>query len=417
MGGPGPDAPMDQSVERAEHRHKPALTGQALRQDGRLAAAIEAAYRDRWRILGAVVAGLLVTDLAAVLVTPQYTADAELLVLPASGAPSPAATTPHGDALRELDILRSRPLADAVIASIGPQLLYPGVGPEAAATRFASRFSANGDGSGTVVVVRFSHPDPAIAAQVVNRAVAIDLAMRARLYDDGRQRLLTGQVATRRGQLDAAERAYADFTAAHGSRFDTGIDILLHRRDSLEHDLDQARSDLARARAGLPEGTTRPDRLQTQQEVAGAGARQAIASQRLDQVGQELRDLEAQEPEFQRLQRQRNLAATAWEAAAQALDQSRIPGSLDAASTSVRVIQPAVMPVAASSLRLLMLSVGGLLSLLAGLATALLCARFRRGFNDPGRLERELGLPVLTSLPEWPRPARALALTKATPSR
>ena len=253
---------------------------------------------------------------------------------------------------------------------------------------------------------------------MVNRAVAIDLAMRARLYDDGRQRLLTGQVATRRGQLDAAERAYADFTAAHGSRFDTGIDIL-----PASPGQPGARSGSGAGPTspgpgpGLPEGTTRPDRLQTQQEVAGAGARQAIASQRLDQVGQELRDLEAQEPEFQRLQRQTQSRRHRVGSRGAGAGPEPHPSSLDAASTSVRVIQPAVMPVAASSLRLLMLSVGGLLSLLAGLATALLCARFRRGFNDPGRLERELGLPVLTSLPEWPRPARALALTKATPSR
>ncbi|WP_428374701.1 hypothetical protein [Lichenicoccus sp.] len=355
---------------------------------------LEAATRDRWQILVAMAVVLLATGMAELLVAPTVTADAELMVLPQPGA-SPGATLRN-----ETDILQSRPLAEAVVAAIGPQRLYPGIGaPESvqhAARRFAASFGATADAAG-VIVVRFSHRDPAVAAQAVNQAVASYGAMRGRLYDNDRQRLLAAQVAASRRQLDAAEQAYAAFTVAHGSRYDTRIDILLHRKDSLEQELDQADIDLDQAQARLAS-----DQPGARQDVQGVETRRTIVTARLAQVRDGIAGLEAQEPEFLSLRRQRDLAAASYQLAAQALDQSRIAGPTGPAAATVRVIQPAEIPQLSARRHLLILAAGTGLSLLAGLATAILSATLRRGFIDPGRIERDLGLPVLTSIAEWP---------------
>ena len=80
------------------------------------------------------------------------------------------------------------------------------------------------------------------------------------------------------------------------------------------------------------------------------------------------------------------------------------------------MIQPAEIPERPARLRLLILVAGVGLSLLAGLLAAILGARLRRGYFDPGRIERDLGLPVLTSLGEWPArdPVRALERAAAS---
>nr|WP_321986533.1 hypothetical protein [uncultured Lichenicoccus sp.] len=402
---------MDRAVERADLQYQAVLGTQAAGVAGsRLAAMLDAALRDRWRILAATGAVLLATAAAELLVAPTVTADAELMVLTQPG------TAPGAAVRNEIDILQSRPLAEAVVQAVGPQRLFPDLGAadasQRAVRRFTAAFEASADAAGNVIVVRYSNRDPALAAQAVNRAVAVYGAMRGRLYDNDRQRLLTAQVAALHDRLDAAEQAYAAFTVAHGSRYDTQIDILLHRKDSLEQELDQAQIDLDQARVLLLRVDPKLDQLRAQQDVQGAEARQAIMTARLAEVRDALTGLEAQEPDFLRLRRQRDVAAASYQAGAQALDQNRIASTSGWGAATVRVIQPAEIPERSARQHLLILAAGIGLSLLAGFAVAILSAILRRGFSGPGRLERDLGLPVLASIAEWPARAPTLVLGK-----
>ena len=410
------EAGMDRAVERADpHDAGPEVAGRRnqaalkLQAPGapasRLAGMLDGVFRDRWRILIPIAVVLLATGVAELLVTPRFTADAELLVLPRPGSPDEAVGN-------EIGILRSRPLAEAVVEAIGPQRLYPGTGAAGAVQRFAASLDAHADPAGNVIVLRFSHDDPGVAAQAVNRAIAVYVATRARLYDNDRQRVLAAQVAGLGRRLDAAEQAYSAFTAAHGSHTDIRIDLLLHRQDGLAHDLDQADIDLDQARTRTSADAPKPDRLRAEQELQAATVRRADIAAQGAQVTGAIASLEAQEPAFIRLRRQRDLAAASYQAGAQALDQSRLAGNTGPGAATVRVLQAAAVPRQSQQLRLLILAAGVATSLLAGLVTAILCATLRRGYTGPGRIERDLGLPVLTSIDEWPADAPQLALER-----
>ena len=321
-------------------------------------------------------------------------------------------------------------------------------GEARALDRFATHFSASADKTGNIIDVGFRGGDPALAARAVNTVIGLYLAKRNELYRDTQSSALVAEAEAVRQRLEGAEQALAAFKANSGIvSYDTQRELLLRQRDDLTRDVQHEESSIAQAEqsraaaaaqlAATPRDVVISDEQNTAHaaELARVGAthigstvrtgrssvyeslnldraRAAIGleaararhdadMQQLDEVQAALAKLEASKLEFDRLERARSLAAQDFQAVSKALADRRLVETVENGQDSnVRVIQPAVAPDKPTNLRLVVLAAGVLLSVVAGVMTAVLGNMFRRGYISPETLERRLGVPVLASVPD-----------------
>lgn len=148
-------------------------------------------------------------------------------------------------------------------------------------------------------------------------------------------------------------------------------------RDGAESDLVKSTADLGQSQSGLD----------------------ALAAQRTV-IDQRLMVLAQSESELRTLERERRLAEVQYEAAAKRLRDERVLTDLDSQRKSnVSVVQSPSVPTQAESKRQLVLILGIILSIGAGLLTAFLSALWRDTFLIPADVQRELGLPLLGAIP------------------
>jgi uncharacterized protein involved in exopolysaccharide biosynthesis len=317
-----------------------------------------------------------------------------------------------------------------------------------AAESFAKSFDATADKTGNIIKLSFRDRDPALAAAAVNAVIAVYFERRHELYRDAQSDSLGAQADTLRAQVEAAEQALADFKSKSGIiNYDTQRELLLRQRDDLTRDLQQGDSqaaaaeqsqaaaaaqlgrtsqdvvisdeidtrraaEMARVGATATGSTVRRgrstvyesldlDRKRAAVSLQAARARQERDVQQLSAVQASLAQLETNEVELSRLTRARDLVAQNDQAVEKALGERRLVETVQAnRDSNVRVIQAALPPDRPTNLRLVVLAAGVLLSLFAGVATALLGHMFRRGYISPETLERRLGVPVLASIPD-----------------
>jgi uncharacterized protein involved in exopolysaccharide biosynthesis len=143
--------------------------------------------------------------------------------------------------------------------------------------------------------------------------------------------------------------------------------------------------------------------------AAAAGARDAAAAEQA-RLDAQLHALDASEPELLILTRRQAVLEDDFRALSHLMQDRRMVEEAQArAAASVRVIEPALPPVQPTPLRLLILLGGGFLALVAGAGVVIVSEAARRTFLSPARLERQLQLPVLASVPDLqakPRPGR-----------
>jgi uncharacterized protein involved in exopolysaccharide biosynthesis len=139
---------------------------------------------------------------------------------------------------------------------------------------------------------------------------------------------------------------------------------------------------------------------------AQRGRSVALAQQRLD-VRARLRRMQALEPRFRQLQRERAILETnAQNFAARAEDAHARSQMLGRATDNISSVERAAAPTQGKSLRwpimIITLLIGGVVSIAAGLVRGLM----RRGFPTPSSAARTLETPVLAIIP-WQPPPRA----------
>jgi uncharacterized protein involved in exopolysaccharide biosynthesis len=142
------------------------------------------------------------------------------------------------------------------------------------------------------------------------------------------------------------------------------------------------------------------DRAHIDQDLQAARVQDQQDKSHLALVGASLKVLESNAVQLADLDQRRNLIESDYHSVEQTLQSRRIVEGADAINNNVRVIEPATPPLSRPHLRAAILVGGVLLSLLAGMITAIFCEVFRRGFIVAEKLERSLGLPVLVVIPE-----------------
>ena len=121
----------------------------------------------------------------------------------------------------------------------------------------------------------------------------------------------------------------------------------------------------------------------------------------LDRYSKELNQLQSNDMELSRLQRQIKLEEESFLLYKRKLEESKISTLLDAEKVvNVRVVEPAIVsPVSAgSSRKQLILELGAALGLLAGIGLAFLFDTFDHSLRTPEQVHRWLGLQVLASV-------------------
>jgi uncharacterized protein involved in exopolysaccharide biosynthesis len=163
----------------------------------------------------------------------------------------------------------------------------------------------------------------------------------------------------------------------------------------------QASSKPSAVRKGLNEtyATLDLDRLRAESALAAAMQQEIAIKQQLATIDETVSDLYGKKAGLEDRQRQKELLEQNYAAATKTLDERRLQENVEAKkATNVRVIQQAGAPLKSDGIRFVILAGGLIISVLLGLMTAFLSDVFRRGFTSPERLERALGLRVLSSI-------------------
>jgi uncharacterized protein involved in exopolysaccharide biosynthesis len=143
------------------------------------------------------------------------------------------------------------------------------------------------------------------------------------------------------------------------------------------------------------------DRSHIVQDLQAAQARHQAAADGLAAVDASIRDLEANEVQLDRLDRERSLLDQNYRATTKALDDRRLLEGVDAKKVAnIRIIQPADVPLKQTPLRMLILLAGLVFTLLLGPLVAFMSFVMRRGYITADALERHMGIPVLASIPD-----------------
>ena len=286
---------------------------------------------------------------------PSYKADSTLLVMfgpeytfrPIAGEPSMVnAMLDREQVLQtEISLLQQPDLERAVIAKIGVEQLYPALlrGPGAWSIRthellaqawsrlhewvpalpsrepvplsastsaetpdeqalrlFDKHLGMRAMKAGNTIELWFSHPDPAVAARVLQTLTALYLERRLALVTSPQAALIGQQAEEVRARLEAADGALAAFTRGHAiGGFETRRTILLQAQGALEADLQAASREQAESAARVQ--TARAQLAQAapqvlQEKTSEVDLRRAPEAVRagIDQLQSRLADQEAQ---------------------------------------------------------------------------------------------------------------------------
>lgn len=218
-------------------------------------------FRRRRQIVGVFVGIVGVTAVVSLLIPSTYEAESTLLLKVgreyADSADlrsvAPGQPWDRRDLLNsEINILTSHEVLKDVVTATGPDTLYPGLtaatrpprsATETAITRLRKQLSAYPLKDSAVILVRFAHRDPLIAADTVNRLVEQYQAKRLAVLSEPRTAFLEVQVTAARAKLAATQEALAAFKRQRGIfALEEQRRLLLRQRADLDSGLKTAES-------------------------------------------------------------------------------------------------------------------------------------------------------------------------------
>jgi len=209
---------------------------------------------------------------------PTYEAASQILIkigrenLYVPTAPGSARTNPIIQVNREeqinseIEILISPYLVDQVVQSFGPKVLYPDLkeeddspvnaragGPasqklfDVAASILRQNLIAKGIEKSNVIEVRFTHPDPKIAAEVVNKLIDLYLERHIEVHKTSESvNFFKEQTQLFKEKVRQADEALESFKKAHNVRsLDQEKEILLQKEADLRSSLNETESQIS----------------------------------------------------------------------------------------------------------------------------------------------------------------------------
>jgi uncharacterized protein involved in exopolysaccharide biosynthesis len=247
--------PGASSLELDNHGFDPKTT---LREVG------AALHRDRKLILLAFAVPMLLFILVSLVPKPLFESKTSLLVRlgreyvynaeNGEGGAQPMTFDRDQMLHAESEILSSRDVIDRALQEVGIANVYPSIANDVkaspakqmalAAERVDEHLKAELLKDSNVLEVTFGHPDPNIAARLVNSIVSAYLDRRRAIFLSPRSAFLEEQVDKYQRHLAEVENALTSFQHAHEVvSFDQQLSLLLDQRNALELKLDDAAQD------------------------------------------------------------------------------------------------------------------------------------------------------------------------------
>jgi uncharacterized protein involved in exopolysaccharide biosynthesis len=230
-------------------------------------------FKDRRRIALGFFIPLILAIVVSFIPKPRYEATSTILIRmgreylykPEVGEQTalPTSSIDRDQAMHsEVEILNSRDLVESVIDAMGLEKLYPSIAAadedpdlprkSRAIIEMQKRMDVLLLKDSNVIQISFKHPDPRVAAEVVNRLVDGYLEKRRTIFADAKIAFVQGQVKSFRDRLSEIERKIERFKTENSIViFSDQVSTLLEQKAGLETKLKEISASLAQTKSKI----------------------------------------------------------------------------------------------------------------------------------------------------------------------
>jgi uncharacterized protein involved in exopolysaccharide biosynthesis len=306
----------------------------------------------------------------------------------------------------EIRILSSRELIEKVLTTLKVETVYPdlvksppsGMTPlQAAIPAFEKELSVEGVRKSNVIEVAFRHKDPQVAARAVNLLVDYYKEKHLQVFSDPQSSFLEKQLAEHETKLKESERRMEAFKQENRIfSLEERRSLLLTQYTEINRLVRNTRKEIRRLQESLKE----QEAVETRAELRSQNSKAAALARRLGTLENEIRSFDRLDNEFQTLSREVASNEMKYRTYLERLEEARISEDRNRRKMeNVSVIQAAVPPAKPiTPKRGWNLLLGMILGAVSGLGFAFFSEYTSESFSTPGVAEKQLALPVLTTI-------------------
>jgi len=372
-------------------------------------------FKHRSKVSVIFLAAVLAAILASFLIPPVYEARSSLMVKtggeyvnrPEAGDTGALMLLRMEEvANSEARILSSRELIEKVLTTLKVETVYPelaasppsAISPlQAAVLAFGKNLTVEGVEKSNVIEVAFRHKDPQVAARAVNLLVDFYREKHLQVFSDPQPSLSQTGLAEHETNLKESETRMEAFKRKNRIFSPEEQRSLLLKRYQEEKLLAQdTRKEIRLVRERLKEQGT----VETRAELRSLNAKAAAVARRLGTLENEIRSFDRLDTEYQALKRDVASNEKKVRTYLERMEEARASEERNRKKMAdVGVIQPAEIPARPITPRKgRNILLGMLLGAGIGLGAAFFSEYTSESFSTPGIAERQLALPVLTTI-------------------
>jgi uncharacterized protein involved in exopolysaccharide biosynthesis len=306
----------------------------------------------------------------------------------------------------EIQILSSRELIEKVLTTLKVETVYPDlvtspppkVTPlQAAVLAFGKNLTVEGVKKSNVIEVSFRHKDPQVAARAVNLLIDDYMEKHLQVFSDPQSSFLEKQLAEYETKLKESENRMEAFKRKNRVFSPEEQRSLLLKHYQEEKLLSQnTRKEILRVRESLKEQET----VKTRADLRSLNAKAAALARRLKTLENEIRSLDRLDNEFQALKREVASNEEKYRSYLARVEEARLSEEMNRKKmANISVIQAAEVPAKpVSPKKGWNILLGMILGAVSGLGVAFFSEYTSESFSTPGIAEKQLALPVLTTI-------------------
>ena len=372
-------------------------------------------FKHRSKVSVIFLAAVLAAILASFLIPPVYEARSSLMVKtggeyvnrPEAGDTGALMLLRMEEvANSEARILSSRELIEKVLTTLKVETVYPELAAsppsaipplQAAVLAFGKNLTVEGVEKSNVIEVAFRHKDPQVAARAVNLLVDFYREKHLQVFSDPQPSLSQTGLAEHETNLKESETRMEAFKRKNRIFSPEEQRSLLLKRYQEEKLLAQdTRKEIRLVRERLREQGT----VETRAELRSLNAKAAAVARRLGTLENEIRSFDRLDTEYQALKRDVASNEKKVRTYLERMEEARASEERNRKKMAdVGVIQPAEIPARPITPRKgRNILLGMLLGAGIGLGAAFFSEYTSESFSTPGIAERQLALPVLTTI-------------------
>ena len=277
--------------------------------------AVNALYRQKWKIAVVFVLVMAAVALVTFVPAPAYRSEANLLVrvgrenvfleaTTAAGRVASIGQSRESELSSELALLRSRDLAEQLVSALGPEVLLgkapvdkaPSEAREAAASHVMKNFGAELVKGSNVISATYVSDDPRLAQTALAKLIELYLEKHIQAYRaSGSYEFFVEQTDRARAKLEKAEEEYTQL------KNQSGVASMDDQRRITLGELGSQESEIGRIQADISASKSRIASLEAQANSSSAAvraARETVSNSPADDIRKKLNALAIEEEEL-----------------------------------------------------------------------------------------------------------------------